>query len=312
MGEAHDQSELLGAARTLLVDVTAAEAVATLATAGVQCLLLRGPALAILLYDDIAQRSYMDVDLLVDPDRLIDAEAALQRAGFSESPLEAAFPNARPLHAHTWWSSVGVAVDLHRSLIGVGAPAEAAWRVLSGRSETLTIQGCETKIPFVGARAMIVALHAAHHVDDLGSALDDLERALDRLPAQIWSEAARLARSLNADEGLAAGLGLSSRGREMLLRLGFSSTEGDWSREARGERAFHVAQGIAWVRSTPGVRPKARVLRSRLLPSARSMRRRSSLARRGAPGLALAYVARVVDAARHLPEALGALRRLRR
>jgi Uncharacterised nucleotidyltransferase len=312
MNEPPQHDELLGAARALVVDAATAEAIGVLAAAGVRCLLLRGPALAALLYDAPAQRPYVDVDLLVEPERLAAAEAALERHGLTESPLEAAFPEGRPQHAHTWRTSSGQVVDLHRTLIGIGAPPDTAWRLLSRESETMVLQGVDTEIPSVATRAVIVALHAAHHVDDAGQALSDLERALTRLAPAAWFEAAGLARELEAVEAFVAGLDLSPRGQAKLLQLGLDSTANGMKSKARGERSFHVAQGIAWLGNTPGVRAKARFLRKRLLPSPRTMRQRSGLARRGPAGLALAYLARWLDAARYLPMALSALRRIRR
>jgi hypothetical protein len=203
-------------------------------------------------------------------------------------------------------------VDLHQTLIGIGATPDTAWRLLSRHAETITLQGVVTEIPSVATRAVIVALHAAHHVDDSGQALSDLERALARLAPEAWFEAAGLARELDAVEAFVAGLDLSSRGRAELLRLGLDSTGSGPRSEARGERPFHVAQAIAWLESTPGARAKARFIRKRLLPSPRTMRQRSQLAHRGPTGLALAYLARWLDAARHLPTALRALRRIRR
>ena len=312
MSDTSHRDERLGAARALVVDAAAAEAVGVLASAGVRCLLLRGPALAALLYDAPTQRPYVDVDLLVEPARLADAEAALARQGLAESPLEAALPRGRPQHAHTWRTPSGATVDLHQTLIGIGAPPATAWRLLSRQSETITLQGVVIEIPSVATRAVIVALHAAHHVDVSGQALDDLERALARLAPAVWFEAARLARELDAVDAFVAGLDLSARGRAELLRLGLDSTATDVRSKATGERSFHVAQAIAWLESTPGTRAKARFLRRRLLPSPRTMRQRSRLARHGPAGLALAYLARWLDAARHLPTAFGALRRMRR
>ena len=306
------QEELLGAAQALVVDAACADAVSALAAAGVRCLLLRGPALAALLYDAPAHRPYADVDLLVEPDRLPEAEAALEALGLTESALEAAFPEGRPQHAHTWHTRLGGMVDLHRALLGIGAPAPTAWHLLSRDSERITVQTVEAEIPSVAARALIVALHAAHHVDDSGTALNDLERALARLAPAAWLEAAALARELDAVGAFVAGLSLSPRGQARLRQLGLPMRPTGLTSVGRGESSFHVAQGIAWLGNTPGTRAKARFLRRRLLPSPRTMRRRSRLARHGPAGLVLAYLARLLDAARHLPTAFRALRRIRR
>jgi hypothetical protein len=306
----HD-ADPLSTARALVVDAAAAEAASALAAAEVPFLLLRGPALAAVLYDDPAQRPYLDADLLVEPERLSEAEAALAGAGFDESPLEAAFPEGRPQHAHTWRTASGGVVDVHRTLIGVAAPPSTAWRVLSAEVETMSVQGVRVDVPSLSARGLIVALHAAHHVDTAGQALDDLERAVSRLEHTRWLEAAELARKLEAVGPFVSGLSLVPDGRELLLRLNLSPAASPLAGADRGERSFHVAQGILWLRSTPGTLGKLRFARTRLLPSPRTMRQRSQLARRGLGGLGAAYVVRWLDALRHLPKALAALRRTR-
>jgi hypothetical protein len=187
-----------------------------------------------------------------------------------------------------------------------------AWRVLSRDTVTIPLHGVQAEVPSVASRAFIVALHAAHHVDDPSQALNDLERAVERLPSRVWLEARRLADELDAVDAFAAGLGLIRPGRGQFETMGFGPRASAVGGEAEGDRSFHVAQAIAWLASTPGVRAKARFLRQRLLPSPRSMRLRSPLARRGRGALVLAYVLRWLDAARHLPSAVAALRRSRR
>ena len=278
-------ADSLSTARALIVDAAAGKAAAALAAAGVPFLLLRGPALAAVLYDDPAQRPYLDADLLVEPERLSKAEAALAGSGFDESPLEAAFPEGRPQHAHTWRSASGGVVDVHRTLIGVAAPPSTVWRVLSAEVETMCVGGNRIDVPSLSARALIVALHAAHHVDTSGQALDDLQRAIGRLGHTTWLEAAALARTLEAVGPFVSGLSLVPDGRELLQRLDLSPAVSPLAGADRGERSFHVAQGILWLRSTPGALGKLRFARRRLLPSPRAMRQRSRLARRGPVGL---------------------------
>jgi hypothetical protein len=302
----------LSTARALIVDAAAAKAAAALGAAGVPCLLLRGPALASVLYDDPAQRPYLDVDLLVEPDRLSEAEAALTGSGFDESALEAAFPEGRPQHAHTWRSAFGGVVDVHRTLIGVAAAPPTVWRVLNADVGTISVEGVRIDVPSLSARALIVALHAAHHVDTSGQVLDDLERAVSRLGLTTWVEAADLARKLEAVGPFVSGLSLVPDGRALLQRLDLSPAASPLAGEDRGERSFHVAQGILWLSNTPGAMGKVRFARRRLLPPPRTMRQRSRLARRGLVGLGAAYVVRLLGALRRLPTALAGLRRTRR
>jgi hypothetical protein len=301
--------QLVASVGTMLADAAAAEAVTALDAAGIRCLLLRGPAIAALLYDDPAERAYLDADLLVQPGSLEHAEAAIVACGCTESPLEVALPEARPGHAHTWRTHAGGMIDLHRTLIGISASQETAWAVLARDTNSVAIKGVTVETPSAAALALIVALHAAHHVDSPAHALDDLERALTRLSHSTWAEASRIAAELDALEAFRAGLALSGRGFAELKRLGLDSNAGTTRGKTGGGRVFHVAQGITWLASTPGARAKVSFLRRRLFPSPRAMRSRSSLARRGRVGLVLSYPARWLDAARHLPAALLALQR---
>jgi Uncharacterised nucleotidyltransferase len=302
--------QLLQTARALALDALAAVVVKRLAEQGTECLLLRGPAIAEVLYKDSEQRSYDDVDLLIHPNGLGAAETALANLGLRQSPLEAALPASRPHHAHTWVTTDGRAVDLHTTLVGVDGAPRNVWAVLRERARARRLEGVDVLVPSDAGLALVVALHAAHHVDRSPRPMDDLERALDLLTANVWSEAGELARRTDAVEAFAAGLGLSSRGQVVLTRLGLE-IKGP-ARRRSGEMSFHVAQGLAWLQRIPGTRAKVAFLRERLLPSPRAMKRRSGLAARGATGLGLAYVVRWLAAVRYLPHALAALRRSRR
>jgi Uncharacterised nucleotidyltransferase len=303
--------ELLAVARALALDTLAVDVVRGLRERGIESLLLRGPALARDLYDDPQQRSYVDIDLLIEPDRFVEAEVLLESLGFSESRLEAAFPEARPQHAHTWVAPSGGMVDLHQTLLGVRAAAEEAWRIFSREAETMTLEGVSVAIPALGARAVIVALHAADQAGRTRQPLAELERALERLPAGRWEEAAAIARRLDALPAFARGLSLTARGDAHLRRLGIEP--GQPARDhLRGSEEFHVAQGIAWLLAIPGVRTKLTFLAGRVVPSTTRMRQRSALARRGPLGLAAAHLVRWVRLTRAAVRALGRLASVRR
>src|SRR5207237_4866794 len=97
-------------------------------------------ALAHRLYTTDESRFYSDADLLVPSMVFASAECVLREYGFHEAPLEVAAGPARPRHAHTWISPLAdVAVDLHATLIGVGAPPDRLWNALAAETETLAI-----------------------------------------------------------------------------------------------------------------------------------------------------------------------------
>ena len=114
------------AAASMAIDAATVEAVSALTEAGIDTVLLKGPALAKLLYDPGEERSWDDADLLVDPALHDAAMATLETIGFRPriaSALErGSVPHAvhliRPSRAPgVEWESI----DLHTSFAGVGA-----------------------------------------------------------------------------------------------------------------------------------------------------------------------------------------------
>jgi hypothetical protein len=300
------------AARTLVVDTMTVAVLRAFRTASLPSLILRGPILARLLYDPPESRSYADVDLLVEPRRFDEAEAILRQLGYAESHLESALPSSRPRHAHTWQASSGRSVDLHRTLLGVGAPAEALWSAFTSDARQIELGGMIVDVPSLAAVALIVALHAAHHVNDPEQTHRDLELALTRLPEDQWSAAVDLARRLDALPAFAKGLSLSPRGRSNLAALGLPISSEIGGFAGAGEPVFHVAHAISRVTSAQGLQARVSIAGRRLFPAPSAMRARSRLARRGAGGLILAYAVRLLTAARWLPAAVRVVQRARR
>jgi len=305
------RSKAVVVASKLVVDATAARLVRALEWNGIPSVLLRGPAVARWLYDDDLARSYADVDLLVPDDRFPEARRVLEGLGFTESPLESRFPLGRPAHAETWIRRGDSAcVDLHRSLIGVGAAAALVWHTISSEAEPMIVVGEEIRVPRPGARALLVALHAAQHGTTWGQPLEDLSRALERVPPETWGRAAALAEELDATAALAAGLHLLPAGESLATTLGLP--RGRPVNDLRGSDSFHVAQGIEWMLEQAGLSRKIAFLARKAAPPPATMRLRSSLARRGSLGLGLAYVWRAVRLCWYGLVVLPSLARMRR
>jgi hypothetical protein len=298
-------------ATNIVVDTVTGEVVTALRNAGIRSILLRGPALADRLYGPHHLRLYVDVDLLVDPSELAAAEELLARLGFVESALEAAFPEERPGHAHTWVGRRGgVCVDLHRTVIGAGAEPGTLWEILAGRTEPMAVGGSEAEVLDEAGSAFVVALHAAHHGPGQHQQLADLTRALERFPPDTWRRAAGLAARLDATPALAAGLRLVPAGERVATELELPRLPPRRD-SLKGGQAFHVAQGLAWAAARPGLRAKAAFLARKIAPPPAAMRASSSLARRGRLGLGAAYARRALSLLRHVPRALRAWRRAR-
>ncbi|MGI8845392.1 MAG: nucleotidyltransferase family protein, partial [Thermoleophilaceae bacterium] len=151
--------EVMLTAWALCVDRLTAELAQAFDERGIACLLLKGPVIARWLYDDGTVRSYSDCDLLVAPDQIGAAQVALRDRGFED----AARPMAHPrLDSHEWQHAEHH-VDLHCTLIGIGASPRVVWETLWPAAETDQVGGMDVRVLSVPARALHVAVHAAQH-----------------------------------------------------------------------------------------------------------------------------------------------------
>jgi hypothetical protein len=121
------------------------------------------------------------------------------------------------------------------------------------------------EIPGDGACALIVVLHAAHHVP-MTRPLEDLRLAARRLSEPTWREAATLAAELGAAASFAFGLRLVDEGGAIADRL---DARGDGSlRDQLRARAWEDGPvGIHRLRTAPTAGAAATVLRDALMPS---------------------------------------------
>jgi Uncharacterised nucleotidyltransferase len=258
-------------------------------------LLLKGAALARLLYDAPEQRQYSDVDLLVGPDDRRAARAVLEQLGYrNASALMAVDDIGGELHGETWIATPPGArypavIDLHLRLAGAKAPPERAWEALHARSAGIELQGSQVRILDRPGLAMHLALHAAHHGEAYAKGRRELLRALDRWPPEVWREAARLAEEIDATEAFAAGLRLVEPGAELAELLELPSTDQlDWElRQAVRPRGRSHLQAFL---QAPDLRTRAHVLRRALLPHPGWMVRQYPWARDGRLRLVAAYL----------------------
>jgi hypothetical protein len=294
----------------LAIEAATAEVVRALSDARVQSIVLKGPSLTRWLYTDAAARSSTDVDLLVSPHDFERAEAVLSSLHYELLSLEG-IPYDRPWNAHAWHGPRGIDVDLHRALVGVGAPAEEAWQVLRAEVEAMEVGGRRVDVFGPMARALHVALHAAQHGVRYEKAFVDLERALEAVPTATWERAAELAVRLDAVPAFVAGLSLLPTGAAIVDGLALPKAE---SVEAvlLATSPPPTAGGFEWLARVPGVRAKAVFLLHKLFPPAAWLRTWSPLARRGFLGLAAAYAWRPLWLLLHAGPGLLAWRRARR
>jgi hypothetical protein len=301
---------LNAAAVNLANDAATAEILDKLSHAGIRAIVLKGPPLKRWLYPAAVPRPSMDIDLLVRWTDLEVIGAALKAVGWRYLGIDAVGDD-RP-HCHVWeCRDNGMLLELHRSIAGVGVPGDRAWEILSDKTETVRIDGVTAEVLALPARAMHVALHAAQHGPGLGRTLDDLDLALERLPEQVWQDAAGVARRLQALPAFAAGLALADTGQDLIERLGVSV---DIPTEVlvRAHGAPPTAEGLAWLLGRPGALAKAKFVLRHVVPPVGYMRVWSRLARRNRLGLAMTYAWRPLWLLLRLRPALAAWVRARR
>ena len=303
------EASLAAVARALSVDGMTGEVALEFGRAGVRALLLKGPALATWLYGEGAPRAYVDCDLLVPPDDYAAAGSLLASLGFERSAeADHLEPEFGPMHADTWRRGDGAEVDLHRALPGMRMGGSDVWGAMSEGAETLKVGRAMIDIPSPAGRALIVALHAAHHGEEQSRPLEDLRRAVELVPMTTWEETRALAERLHAIPRLAIGLRLVPEGAELAERLGLPSARLVSAALEEGPGS-EVALGFERLARSDGFRAKASLLLSEVFPSPRFMRWWTPLARRGAIGLALSYPWRVVYLLRQAVPGIRAWRR---
>ncbi len=282
-------------AGSLAADAATVEAFETLRRAGIEPLLLKGPALARLLYDPGEERCWDDADLLVPPAEHSRAISALGRIGFHpriSDPLErGSVPHAvhlvRP--ARSRGATAPESIDLHLSFAGVNAPANQFWRSLSADRDRIELFGRPVDVPAVRARLTLVALHAAAHGRPHERSQRDLRRAVSRFGLADWSGAVALAREWDALDFFVVGLCLDPEGVRLLSELGIAH-EPSTTAAMRGMGMPRAQRGLEQLDRTSGAGSRLRLVLRKVFPSPELMRIWKPIARRGRLGLALAYL----------------------
>jgi hypothetical protein len=304
------------AAQAMMVEAQVARLLPMLHSYGIKALLLKGPSHERWLYGPGEPRPACDVDILVAPAQYPLTERALKDLGFINR-YDGLAPVWAEEHADTWVSRRwDLPVDLHRCLWGFSAAPDRVWQTLWASREIVDIGGVPVDVLREPARALITALHVAHHGTWVAKPLLDLRRAIERAPTSAWEQATALARDLGAAGGLVAGLTVVPEGERLRQQLGLAEIRPHMPHvQPRMWFVPPTTEGFVRLAEATGPVAKAKFLWHELVPSAEFMRNRSSeasLARRGRRGLAASYAVRWVGLLRPALTGMSAARRLRR
>ena len=158
-GSPSTQPRPAGHLGSLEVDLVTEEVVGAMREAAIRPVLLKGPALALWLYDVGRPRPYSDCDLLVSPAHHEVAERVLTGLDFAKVLDDVDTPGWRQ-PAHPWIRTNNlVAVDLHRTLPGAEVDQTscgACWKGGWGRARSASLSlRCSPPAP-------APLLHVAH------------------------------------------------------------------------------------------------------------------------------------------------------
>jgi Uncharacterised nucleotidyltransferase len=272
------------------IDTATAQAVTALREAGVRSILLKGASFDAWLYDRHEPRLYGDIDLLVPGGAMEPAARVIERLGYQQRSERE--PAGIIEHATVWVrASDHMYLDLHHTLGGASPNEVDPWEVLAAETDSMPVAGTEVEILSEPGRALHVALHGAVSGATAEKPMLDLSRALERVPVETWKAAASLAERLDAGAAFATGLRTQPAGAQLCAQMGLPS-ERSVEAHMLAESAPYASWTLHRLAKTPGIAAKLRIAAPRLLPEPEFMRVWYPVARRGAAGLALAYVRR--------------------
>lgn len=217
------------------------ELVDGLASAGIPCLVLKGPAVAQEAYGDPALRSMSDLDVLVPRPQVEEAEAALFALGYSGS--RDAWEDVFPKHYHLSYRKPGALVQLelhwhlHRPTLPFHIPIDEIW----SRSRTAELAGRRVQVMEATDQFLYLCVHIAKHRMRVGPRpFCDLVHLLEAAPPD-WDALLERGRQWRAGRHLALVLAVYSRLYPRSLPDGvLDALSGDLPPEPLIETALHL------------------------------------------------------------------------
>lgn len=164
---------------------------------GIEPLVLKGPALASLLYPDPALRSFNDLDLLCQAHQRGLASSVLSAQGYLPRPRDATAQEG--FHTQFRSASTRTVVELHADLLQLGVPTRCL-ATLWDHTQAVNIHGVPALTPAPEHQLLHLSVHLHTHGYSRLIWFKDLDLLLRRYgPTMNWPLVSTLAR----DEGVA-------------------------------------------------------------------------------------------------------------
>ncbi|MDQ0613758.1 hypothetical protein QF046_001399 [Microbacterium sp. W4I4] len=161
---------------------------------GIRMLHIKGATLDARIRPDAREGS--DVDVIVDPRRVVEMHRALLAHGWT---VYSTFDEGSPFgHAQTYWHPDWGYIDLHRRFPGIGLADATAFDVLARDSSASTAAGLDLVVPELAAQGALFLLNAARGSQGdrdaalafrRGLAAEQL-RSIDQLVSELHAEVA--------------------------------------------------------------------------------------------------------------------------
>jgi hypothetical protein len=304
---APDRRALHAVAQCLGLDALAARTSRLLTDAGLDHLLIKGPATTRALYPgEPARRAYTDVDLLVRVQDFDRAQDVLREHGYRYL-LDGVRDGEYPWYETAWRAPEpdDLVIDLHRGFAGVDDPA-ALFEVLFVDRGRLQLVGTPVPVPGPIGSLLLIVVHAASPGRGR-KPLADLRRATEVFDPDQWRAAAALARRCAATASFRAGLDLLDDGARYAEQLDIDMPVAldQW---LGGRQRDRVSVNLATALSRRTPLAGLRFAVSKVLPSPALLRLRDPRAAHGPVALTAAYARRVSLALRTAPAAIRDVR----
>jgi hypothetical protein len=283
-----------------------------LGQAGIPCLHIKGPTVALWLYEE-GEREWGDVDIVVPPSRMDDTLAVLRGADMLDKHPGVSWVTSGD-HAITLVLAAaglpaGAEVDVHHRFPGIALEPERAFEELWRRREPGVLAHVELWFPDLATRALLIALNAGRGATP--KAREDLRRLIAGASDDDWSSLIWLARRIDALPALRAGLDLLPEGREVVAGTALSEVEVSMEWRLRVDGAPRTALRLDELTHLPW-RKRVSAFARWTVPPPAIIRMRDPRARGNAVHLVGGYLRRWRDGAAALGPSLAAVRRARR
>jgi len=208
------QGEAAHNARRVLMQIAeGARVTRLLADAGVRSMIIKGPALSVLAFGAPMLRENRDVDLVVDPARVLDADRLITQAGYRRMTPNVELTPPRYEIYRRWRCQFGYYLDshdlvleLHWSLTSNSLLMPLDLYMLCSRSQTIRVGSASFTTLSDEELFLYLCVHGSVHMWFRLKWLADIAALLQRLHPDVIARVASRAQALGLDRPFHASL----------------------------------------------------------------------------------------------------------